>query len=81
MKPTQAVSELREYTVTHMIGVAGISEKEVNRQIVEADSEQAALARVTDWPHGLNPDSPQRGSGRWNDYWMAERSLDGIVLD
>jgi hypothetical protein len=60
------------YTVSHQRGVAGVDEKEVERVEVAAGSEVEAIQKASGWPFGINPESTQGGSGRWNDYWMVE---------
>lgn len=69
----QYSSTLPVYIVEHCKGVAGRDEEVVEKVIVHAESESEALKHATDWPDGKNPNSPQGGSGRYNDYWFAAR--------
>ncbi len=64
--------QLKTYTVEHMVGIAGVTEKDVETyEGIRAESPEQAVAQFTNWPDGKNPDSTQGGSGRYNDYWMA----------
>lgn len=76
----------KRYVVSHQRGIAGVDEREVERVVVTAASEQDAIAIASamedgrcpgecpgGWPGGRNPEATQGGSGNYNDYWMVER--------
>ena len=84
----------REYIVTRQRGVAGVDEQEIERKTVIAKTPKEAIRLcvthpfnpVNDWPVvGTdqepiceNPNTSQGGSGRFNDYYMVEPSIDGV---